>query len=180
MNSSRPHRPPLSTLNTPSKSKRYQQHWRRQWRYYYRRFLRLRGSPESIARGLAAGVFTGLFPIFGLQIVAGVALATLIRGNKIMAAAGTWISNPLTSVPLFAWNFQVGQWVQGSHLSFNPQNLQSFEELAHLGSELLLNLLLGSFVMGLLCAVCSYFIGLKLFRRWHKDRQRWSRIEREG
>ena len=51
------------------------------------------------ARGLAAGVFMGCFPIFGLQTLLGIALASLVRGNHILAAAGTWISNPLTYIP---------------------------------------------------------------------------------
>ena len=60
------------------------------------------GSPGHRARGLAAGVFTGCLPFFGLQIVLGVALAATIRGNRILAAAGTWISNPLTTLPILS------------------------------------------------------------------------------
>ena len=66
------------------------------------------GSPAHRARGLAAGVFTGCLPFFGLQIVLGVALAATIRGNRILAAAGTWISNPLTTLPICWLNYQLG------------------------------------------------------------------------
>jgi len=154
-----------------SKSERSRLNWHRRWRYYYWRFLRLRGTPESIARGLAAGVFTGLFPAFGLQIIAGVTLATLVRGNKIMAAAGTWISNPITDLPLYALNFQVGRWVLGSERTFNPQSLKSFEHLVQFGTEFAVELLVGSLVMGSVCAVCSYFLTVRAIRRGRARRR---------
>jgi uncharacterized protein (DUF2062 family) len=82
--------------------------WKRQLRYLYLRFLRLQGSPQYLARGIASGVFSGCFPLFGLQIIIGVTIATVFRGHRIMAAAATWVSNPFTYVPLFAFNYQVG------------------------------------------------------------------------
>ncbi|MFO0103826.1 MAG: DUF2062 domain-containing protein, partial [Cyanobium sp.] len=53
------------------------------------------------ARGLAAGIFCGCFPFFGLQTLLGIGLASVLRGNHLLAAAGTWISNPFTYVPLY-------------------------------------------------------------------------------
>ena len=35
------------------------------------RFLRLRGAPEEIAKGLALGIFIGLTPTFGFQMLLG-------------------------------------------------------------------------------------------------------------
>ena len=57
------------------------------------------GSPAHRARGLAAGVFTGFLPFFGLQIVLGVALAATIRGNRILAAAASAFSVIGTVMP---------------------------------------------------------------------------------
>ena len=54
------------------------------------------GTPGQRARGLAAGVFCGCFPFFGLQIVVSVGVASLLKGNHLLAAAGTLVSNPLT------------------------------------------------------------------------------------
>ena len=71
--------------------------------------LRQEGSPGQRSRGLAAGVFAGCFPFFGLQTLLGVALASLLRGNRILAAAGTWISNPFTYVPLYWFNYTIGK-----------------------------------------------------------------------
>ncbi|MFS8808493.1 DUF2062 domain-containing protein, partial [Synechococcus sp. R6-10] len=81
--------------------------WKRWLRYLYLRLLRLQSSPKEIARGLAVGVFAGCFPIFGFQTLAALVLAVPFRGNKLAAAAGTWVSNPFTYVPIYAFNYQV-------------------------------------------------------------------------
>jgi uncharacterized protein (DUF2062 family) len=69
----------------------------------------LKGTPKALARGLACGVFAGLFPFAGSQTVLALLLAFILRGNKILAAVGPWISNPFTSVPIYVFNFQVGR-----------------------------------------------------------------------
>ncbi|MED5164816.1 MAG: DUF2062 domain-containing protein, partial [Cyanobacteriota bacterium] len=65
------------------------------------------GTPGQRARGVAAGVFSGCFPLFGLQTLLGVALASVVRGNHVLAAIGTWISNPITYLPLYWFNYQI-------------------------------------------------------------------------
>lgn len=171
MSSSRSYqRPPLLRVALSSKSKRSLSIWERRWRYIYYRFVRLRGTPEFIARGLAAGVFTGMFPIFGFQMLAGIALATLIRGNKVVAAAGTWISNPITSLPIFAWNFQLGRWLTGSEASFEPESMKSFDHLIEFGADVLTDLFIGSLLMGILAAIASYVLSVRLLRRLRQRR----------
>lgn len=56
--------------------------WRRWLRYLYLRLLRMQSSPEEIARGLAAGVFAGCFPIFGFQTLAALLLAVPPAGQQ--------------------------------------------------------------------------------------------------
>ena len=110
------------------------------------------GSHGQRARGLAAGVFTGCYPFFGLQIILGVGLASLVRGNHLLAAAGTWISNTITSLPLYWFNYQVGSWLLGPGPGF--PSLQQVQEqgLWDLGLSFTSRLMLGSTVVGLLSA----------------------------
>ena len=110
----------------------------------------LRGHPEFVARGMAVGVFAGCFPFFGLQSIMGIILATLIRGSKLSAIAGTWISNPLTYLPIFWLNFKVGQWLLGVQTSFNPHSTDSLASLLELGPTLVITLLFGCFAVGAL------------------------------
>lgn len=143
-------------------------YWRRLFRYFYVRFLRMRSSPEAIARGMAAGVFAGSFPLMGLQIIIGVAIAAIVRGNKAIAAASTWISNPLTYVPLFWLNFQIGRWL----LRFPPTTELSigssswhWNTFMSMGVQVFFSLMVGSLVVGLAASVVGYFLGLAIAQR---------------
>jgi uncharacterized protein len=162
-----------STQST-GRSRRRTLTWRRRWRYYLLRLGRLRGSEDSIARGLAVGAFAGMFPIMGFQIIVGVLLAIVVRGNKIAAAAATWLSNPFTYVPLFAFNFRIGQWVlMTHHLSVHQLgNVQEFSQLLQLSGEFLVTLFTGCFVMGIVTALAAYGGGRWLVRRLRRRRRR--------
>jgi uncharacterized protein len=145
--------------------------WSRHFRYYYYRLLRLQGTPDAIARGIASGVFAGSFPWLGLQIIIAVLLATAIRGNKIAAAAATWVSNPLTYVPIFAFNFKVGQWVTGWHDFSIDQIDWVSSEIWHLGAAFLGTMMLGCFIVGLMGAIGSYFLSFRLVYRLRHGRR---------
>ncbi|WP_235108650.1 DUF2062 domain-containing protein [Acaryochloris sp. 'Moss Beach'] len=140
--------------------------WKRRGRYIYLRFIRLQGSPNAIARGLSVGAFAGMFPIFGFQILFGIFLAACVRGNKLTAAAATWISNPFTYLPLFAFNFQVGQWLlQAKRFEFNQLQKLNWQELLALGPGFIATWFTGCFVMGCLAAILGYGLGLWLVLR---------------
>ncbi|MEM6254419.1 MAG: DUF2062 domain-containing protein [Cyanobacteria bacterium P01_D01_bin.156] len=142
-------------------------------RYIYIRFIRLRSHPQAIARGLAAGVFAGSYPLFGLQTILGVAIAAAIGGNKIIAAAGTWISNPLTYVPMYAFNYQIGRWLLGQPIETNLIN-RSPKEWMSLGLDITLALMVGSTIVGIILATISYYSGLYLAHRVKTTRSRES------
>lgn len=146
-------------------SKGFAADWQRKLRYLYLRFVRLQGSPEQLARGMASGVFAGSFPLFGFQILIGVAIATVLRGNRIMAAASTWISNPFTYLPLFAFNYQVGVWLLGGGAMMDFSDLDGLKGWMDMGTEVSVRLMLGSTVVGLALALLSYQLGLPLIRR---------------
>ncbi|WP_267383376.1 DUF2062 domain-containing protein [Cyanobacterium sp. uoEpiScrs1] len=146
---------------------------RKHYRYLYLRFRRLRVTPHFMARGLACGVFAGCFPLFGLQTVIGVLLAIICRGNKFAAAIGTWISNPLTYIPIFTLNYKVGEFLllgfKDKILPINfQQGWQSWSMLIESGLNYIVTLFLGCFIVGIFCSFISYFLGLKLFFDWKK------------
>ncbi|MFZ9849186.1 MAG: DUF2062 domain-containing protein [Vulcanococcus sp.] len=125
------------------------------------------GSHGQRARGLAAGVFTGCYPFFGLQIVLGVALASLVRGNHLLAAAGTWISNPFTYLPLYWFNYQVGCWLLGPGPAFPGLGELQHQPLWDLGLALGGRLFLGSTLVGLISAGLLGWLYWWLLRRRH-------------
>lgn len=166
--------PLLPPRRAPKVANRTTLTFRRRCRYYFLRLGRLQGSTESIARGLALGTFAGMFPIMGFQIMFGVLLAILLRGNKIAAAAATWISNPFTYLPLFAFNFQVGQWLLRTyHLRFEQLNhIRDWSHLLDLGGGFLATFLTGCFVNGTLTALLSYVTGRWIVERLRRRRRK--------
>ena len=134
--------------------------WMRQLSHRSRQALiwvwKQEGSPGQRARGLAAGIFCGCFPFFGLQTLLGIALASVVRGNHLLAAAGTWISNPFTYVPLYWFNYHVGDLLL--HGTSEPTRLRhSGATLWDQGWGFTSRLLLGSSVVGI---VLSFALGL--------------------
>ncbi len=159
------------TANLEKLRRKNNNRWLRILRYWYVRIVRLQDSPKAIARGVACGVFAGSFPFFGLQMIIGVVLAVLLRGNKIAAAAGTWISNPLTYVPIFAFNYQVGCLFLSDRSAGNKVALETVSDIANMAKEKAAILCLGSAVVGFILAIIAYFITIKLITRWRNSRQ---------
>ena len=146
------HLPPLSR---PRRQKHLRRHLPVRLRQGVQWLLRQEGSPGQRSRGLAAGVFAGCFPFFGFQTLLGVALASLLRGNRILAAAGTWISNPFTYLPLYWFNYTLGKRLLGER-SGVPDDLHGgaassvpWRDVWSLGWRVARCVLLGSTVVGL-------------------------------
>lgn len=151
---------PISTPKLPKRSFS----WQRGCRYLYLRLIRLKSTPEAIARGLAVGVFAGFFPIFGFQTIAALLLAIPFQGNKLVAAAGTWISNPFTYVPIYLFNFQVGQWLLGrggqGGLATARAVFEADQNWLQLGGDVVTTLFAGCAFVGGIAAVIAYGVGL--------------------
>ena len=109
-----------------------------------------------------------MFPLFGLQTIIGVALAFRIKGNPLMAAGGTWISNPFTYIPIYAFNYKIGGWILRRPSAQPFTDVESLKAWLETGADVTINLMLGSFVMGLIFGILAYFVGLPLIRRAQK------------
>ena len=145
---------------------------KRRFRYVYLRLLRLRGKPKVIAKGLAVGVFAGCFPFFGFQSLVGIFLATVFRGSKVAAVAATWISNPLTYVPMFIFNYKIGKLLLGTEDTILSLDLDSFTAFKELGPTFAITLLTGCLVVGSILAFIAYFYSLAFLERLKNRRHR--------
>jgi hypothetical protein len=166
----------------------------RQIKYYYLRFIRLRGDPRELALGAAFGIFAGMTPIMPYQTALAVTLALFFKVSKITAALATWVSNPLNWYLLYRFSYKIG----ASILGFSEKegalialmgSIQQAEgamvvvgKIAGAGSAIISSFLLGGFVMGLVVAIPSYFMFLRIFRSirgWRekrRDRKRWRKL----
>ena len=66
-------------------------------------------SRDSVAKGLAAGLFLAFIPI-PVQMVSGVAVASWKRWNVPAIVLGTWLTNPLT-LWIYYFPFKLGVWI---------------------------------------------------------------------
>ena len=138
---------------------------------------------RSVPRGVFAGLFIGIFLMVpGLQIVGAALLCIPMRGNIPIAAAMTFLSNPLTT-PFFLY----AAIDVGARIGFHT-DLASFMALRgkSLGvwmqwllSDAAPALLSGLFLIGLGVALVGYIVSLVGWRWWvgRKWRQRFARAD---
>jgi uncharacterized protein len=160
-------------------------------RYYYLRFIRLKGDPEFLARGVAIGFFIGLTPTIPLHTILTLFFAFILRGSKLAAIlAGVVISNPFTFFFQYYWYWRLGSWLTGSDLSWERINMVAArinpgmgfgETLACLGKlsqETIAVMLVGGFAIAAPVAVIGYLLSVRFFTELQRRRQ--ERLERTG
>ena len=170
-------------LSGRSTSDSRRSHWyllRRRFRWTYLKLLRLRDRPEVVAKGFAIGVFAGSFPLLGLQSLIGIFLATIFRASKVAAVAATWISNPLTYVPLFIFNYKIGKFLlRTEDVELSSLDITSLTAIRESGLSFAITLLTGSFVVGTILSIVTYFCSLAILERWRDRLVRRRRLKRE-
>lgn len=148
-------------------------------RYLYFKLVKQRGSPDSVARGVAIGLFIGFFVPFGGQMVAAFFLAYLLKARKIPAVGCTWVTNHFT-VPIF---YPLLCYF-GSVVIGNPMSLErirhvfdgffkdpSFSAFLQMGAEFLIPFLVGGFIVGVVSGAIGYFAALGMIEH-HQARKK--------
>lgn len=105
-----------------------------------RQLLMLNDTPHSVALGTAIGMFIGLTPTVGIQMLLVGALAILARPFfRFNISAGmitVYISNPLTMLPLYALFYSTGTMLlaTGSHdpIDFQAGFIEHLDETGRL------------------------------------------------
>jgi hypothetical protein len=140
------------------------------------KFIRLRGSPDEIAKGVALGIFIGMTPTFGFQMAIAVFFAFLLKENKLAAALGVWITNPVTAPIIYGLEYEAGRLLLGLPRVGLPE--LTLESLKSLGGDVLLPLCVGSVIFGIAGGALAYALTLRavpLFKamripRWPRPR----------
>ena len=147
--------------------------FRRNWRAFtlaVRRVVMLEDQPERIARGCAAGMFCAYLPMLG-QTFAGMLLALCIRGSPLAAVPWSWITNPLTTLPIWYGCYRLGAALVPGHLTLTWHGLQAkIEQLEAMGlmqgllhgvevlGGVFMPMLLGSTLIGLATAIPTWWL----------------------
>ncbi|AQS41937.1 MAG: Hypothetical protein BHV28_12520 [Candidatus Tokpelaia hoelldobleri] len=147
----------------------------RSLRYLGKRILRMQASPHAIALGLAIGIFAAFTPLYGFHIILAMVIAWLFSGSVASAAIGTMIANPLTIPLIFSATYALGRTIAGIGADVEPLPFDEFFVLFvdHDFTRLwdaLLQLLIGSAVLGGVVAALSYVLAFKATRRFRNRR----------
>jgi len=169
--------------------------WTRAFHYVKHRVRRLPDSPERIARGIAAGVFTSFTPFYGLHFIVAALLARLFNGNILAALSGTFFGNPLTYVPIGVASLQTGHWLLGTDFDTEVDHsligkffgvskdvwnnlvaLVSDREADWHGLQLFYNevflpYMIGGVIPGIIAATVCYFLSVPLIRVYQQRRR---------
>jgi len=159
--------------------------FRRRLRLIYLRMIRLRGNPHELALGAAFGIGIGMMPIIPFHMIVALAVAFFFRANKIAAAAGTWICNPVTIYPIYTYGYEIGAIILGfdHHTRFfmpvteaiaQGNYLQATQIILSSGGMAVATFLLGGFVLGLIFSVPSYLLSFYFFKSliaWRTSRK---------
>lgn len=158
----------------------------RQFKYiinlWIHRLIPFNESPYRIAMGCACGIFCSVLPIVGQTFLSMIA-ARLLKASVIASIPWSFISNPLTTLPLWYGGYRLGSWIMpGKHKPLSNDEIhalmQNFAQMDWTQSLSLLStevwkalqpLWLGTVVTGLVMAVPSfiliYYVAKGILRR---------------
>jgi len=123
----------------------------------YKRFIRIRGTPEEIAWGVAIGFFVAMSPTMGIQTYIAIPLAAIAGVSKVSAAIAVWLTNPLTAPFFYGFNYMIGAMVLNYPLKIDVVVNPSWIALYHSGKQVLYALLVGGFFTGTFMGIVGYF-----------------------
>lgn len=149
---------------------------KRTGRYYYLKLTRLKGDPQSLARGTAIGIFLGITPIIPFHTVLNLVVTFITRTSTTASLlASILVCNPLTYVPQYYFSIMIGNAVTPYNFTWErmkavldilltkPGIQESLHTLAGLGYEAIATLLIGGSILAVPFTVASYFLSLHFF-----------------
>lgn len=141
--------------------------------------MRNPGTPESVGRGVAAGLFSAFIIPAGHMLLA-FPLAMLVRGARGAALLATWVVNPLTVSVIYPAQCYLGSFIIGDLLSYpeikklvlDAMTNPSLKTAGTLGGELIVSFVVGGILLGALAAIPGYFCTIVMVQRYRARRIR--------
>jgi hypothetical protein len=138
---------------------------------------------------MAAGVFIGVTPFYGLHTLLALAAAYVFRLNKVATITGAWLNLPWFAPFVYGFCFRLGEAVlTGDWSGFSLSSIQGLaaylraspRETAGTLYEVVWNMLfvaskplfVGTTIVGVVLAVAAYFITLEAVRDVRRLRAR--------
>jgi len=129
-------------------------------RFFNENILYSTDSPAKKAFSIALGVFIGVSPFWGFQTIMVLALAAILRLNKVISFTFSNISIP-PMIPLIIYgSLKMGSWILNTNNSIEYDNISSdFNFLLSLEEYII-----GSFVLAFLSAILFGITGFVIFK----------------
>ena len=125
--------------------------------------MKIRGNPKEIALGFALGLFIGMSPTMGIQMFIAVFFAAIFKWSKIAAAAGAWITNPLTAPFVYWLTYYTGAKLLSYEMRYPlpcELNLDAVILMLKQAPEILWIMTVGGIILGIPIAVAGYYFAL--------------------
>lgn len=153
-------------------------------KFYYLKFLRIKGDPQSIAWGSFIGALIGTMPVMPFHTI-GIIAVCVLSGNSTSAGLLTSlaISNPFTYIPIYYACLKIGNFLTPYEMDWSDIEAiltaiisghdfkESVQIVTHLGSEIIIVMLAGGLVLALPTAIICYYFTLNLFIKIRKKRR---------
>ena len=148
---------------------------RRTVRYYYYRFIRLQGSPFSLALGAGIGAAIAITPTLPFHTVMIVGTTLMFRANTIAALiVGTIISNPLTFAGQYYLSWKIGDLILPNRLSWERLEetlnliresslMEGLKIISQMGLDATLVLQTGGIVLAIPLGIGTYIFSYRFF-----------------
>ena len=149
-------------------------------RYMYLRLVRQEMPVHNVAMGFAAGMFVGFLPIIPFQTVVAVAVAFPVRGSKIAAALGTWISNPINMIPFYLMLYYAGRLIIPWEVPPFDPDLLELTVMLEQGWNWFLVMLVGGVALGIPASIISYFLARHAISGYRRRKQEWRKKRRSA
>jgi len=152
-------------------------------RYFYLRFIRLRGTPYSLAMGAAMGAAIAITPTMPLHTIIIIGVTVLLRINTIAALiAGTIVSNPFTFAAQYYVSWKIGDAILPNRLTWErlQQVLGTIEDagfmegvkvLSHLSYDAILVMLTGGMILAIPLGIITYFLSYHFFEHLQEKKR---------
>lgn len=164
--------------NSPRREELLESRWLKPFAHRIGHSELWRFTRRSVPRGVALGLFVGIFLLIpGVQIIGVALLALPCRANIPLGAAMTFLSNPATTPFIIAFSVYVGNVTFGLHA-----DVSTFDKLLAAGASLsewaawffsdaAPAFLAGLFIVSLVSAVVGYVLSSVIWTAWL--RQKW-------
>ena len=153
---------------------------RKRFRQGYVRLLRSPGAPREVAGGMALGLFIALLPIMGAQMPIAVVCAEIIRRlsgvklSRVAAAAGVWLTNPITAAPIYGVAYLVGvpftRWIMPMRHQDAAAAVAEMASDRPAAIEIVVSLVIGGVILGIPAAIAGYWVTHGLVTRYQLRR----------